>query len=80
MRLALLSLATTFGLASFGNNAHAQQKTQTIIFEPSEVEGSLKGPSGDRITGNNIRAIFNPLVHIRTEFNQEMQQSIDQIK
>ena len=80
MRLILLSLATTFGLAFLSSNAHAQQKSQTIVFEPSKIEGSLKGPTGDLITGNNIRAIFNPLVQVRTEFNQEIQDSIDQIK
>lgn len=79
MRLNLLSFAITFGLATISNNAHAQQKTQTIIFEPGEIEGALNGPSGERVVVS-IPVMFNPLVQIRAEFNQEMQDSINEIK
>jgi len=55
------------------------KKETKIDFEAVDVEGSLKKPHSTLIT-ENTRAIFNPLVQIRTTWNIEMVNSIDDIQ
>lgn len=57
-----------------------QYKSKTEIdFEGLEVAGELIKPSGSAI---NVRrsAPFNPLIKLRTDFNEEMNQSVNEIK
>lgn len=76
----------TLILTSFFNNAFAQSsdsqtntpRTQTINFEGAEVNGELTQPNGTRIKGDT-RALFNPLVHVRKSFSEEMQNSIENL-
>ena len=49
-----------------------------IDFESVEIEGQLKKPQGSLISEQN-RALFNPLVNIRTNWSSEMIESINQI-
>jgi hypothetical protein len=51
----------------------------TIDFEDLEVEGTLQKPQSALILERK-KAQFNPLVQLRTNFNAEMEQSIDEIK
>ncbi len=50
-----------------------------IDFEGLEVAGELVKPSGSLI-GERKRANFNPLIRLRTDFNAEMAESVDEIK
>lgn len=54
-----------------------KEKTE-IDFESVEIEGQLKKPQGSLISEQN-RALFNPLVSIRTSWSLEMIESINQI-
>ena len=55
-----------------------KQKTE-IDFEAVDIEGQLKKPQGSLISEKN-RAIFNPLIQIREEWNQEMINSLNQVQ
>ena len=62
------------------SNSRIQYKAKTEIdFEGLEVAGELIKPSGSAI---NVRrsAPFNPLIKLRTDFNEEMNQSVNEIK
>ena len=55
-----------------------KQKTE-IDFEGVEVEGQLIKPQGSLIL-NRRAAHFNPLIKLRTDFDDEMDKSVDEIK
>lgn len=55
-----------------------KQKTE-IDFEGVDVEGQLIKPEGQLISEREI-AQFNPLIKLRYNFNEEMTQSVNQIK
>ncbi len=50
-----------------------------IDFEAIEIEGELVKPQGNLILERN-RAVFNPLIKLREDFNHEMQQSVKEIE
>lgn len=53
--------------------------TTEIDFEGLDVAGELVKPQGALLMERK-RASFNPLIRLRTDFNDEMAQSVDQIK
>ena len=55
-----------------------KQKTE-IDFEGLEIEGQLLKPHG-AIVQERKGAAFNPLIQLRTDFNQEMKSSVSEIK
>lgn len=55
-----------------------KQKTE-IDFEGLEIEGQLLKPHG-AIVQERKGAAFNPLIQLRTDFSQEMKQSVSEIK
>jgi|688.fasta_scaffold47395_9 hypothetical protein len=55
-----------------------RQKTE-IDFEELEIEAPLQKPQSALILERK-KAQFNPLIQLRTNFNPEMEQSIDEIK
>ena len=55
-----------------------KQKTE-IDFEGVDVEGQLVKPEGQLISEREI-AQFNPLIKLRYNFNEEMSQSVNEIK
>ena len=55
-----------------------KQKTE-IDFEGLEIEGQLLKPHG-AIVQERKGATFNPLIQLRTDFNQEMKLSVSEIK
>jgi len=55
-----------------------KQETE-IDFEGLEIEGELLRPHG-AIIQERKGAAFNPLIQLRTDFNQEMSQSVSTIK
>lgn len=57
-----------------------QYKSRTEIdFEGVEVAGELVKPQGALLLDRK-RASFNPLIKLRTDFNQEMSESVNEVK
>ena len=68
----------TEGTDSSGRKVVYKTKTE-IDFEGLEVAGELVKPQGALLLDRK-RASFNPLIKLRTDFNDEMDQSVDQVK
>ena len=82
MRYLLLLSSLVFSSVALAEDGEStiQYKAKTEIdFEGLEVAGELIKPSGSSI---NVRrsAPFNPLIKLRTDFNEEMNQSVNEIK
>ena len=50
-----------------------------IDFEGVEVEGQMIKPLGSVVTDRKVAA-FNPLIQLRTDFQPEMSQSVNDVK
>jgi len=85
MRYLLVSIFLTFT-----STAHADDKIKEdpkvvykqrteIDFEGVEIAGELVRPQGSLIHERR-HATFNPLIKLRTDFDAEMSQSVDEIK
>ena len=86
-----LPLLLTVALAAFSSAAWAQDeegdgdrkvqyKSRTEIdFEGVEVAGELVKPQGALLLDRK-RASFNPLIKLRTDFNEEMSESVNEVK
>jgi hypothetical protein len=55
------------------------KKETSIDFEGLEIEGELLKPMGSVIRERK-HAPFNPLIQLRTDFNDELKQSVTEIK
>ena len=55
-----------------------KQKTE-IDFEGVEIEGELLKPQGSLVLERQ-HASFNPLIKLRTDFDDEMDKSVQEIK
>jgi hypothetical protein len=55
------------------------KKRTEIDFEGVEVAGELVKPQGALLLDRK-RASFNPLIRLRTDFDEEMAQSVDEVK
>ena len=55
-----------------------KQRTE-IDFEGLEIQGELVKPQGALLLERQ-RASFNPLIKLRTDFDDEMEHSVDEIK
>lgn len=64
--------------AAQGRKVIYKAKTE-IDFEGLEVAGELVKPQGALLLDRK-RASFNPLIRIRTDFNEEMAESVDEVK
>ena len=82
------ALAFVFAAGAISAPAFAQEegerkiqykKRTEIDFEGVEVAGELVKPQGALLLDRK-RANFNPLIKLREDFNEEMEQSVDQIK
>lgn len=61
-----------------GRRVIYKQRTE-IDFEGLEVAGELVKPQGALLLDRK-RASFNPLIRLRSDFNDEMAESVDEIK
>jgi len=82
--LLLSALFSSFALAQdegeeAGDKKVTYKSTTEIDFEGLDVAGELVKPQGALLMERK-RASFNPLIRLRTDFNEEMSQSVDQIK
>jgi hypothetical protein len=55
-----------------------KQRTE-IDFEGVEIEGELVKPQGSLVLDRK-HAKFNPMIRLRTDFDDEMDKSVDEIK
>lgn len=55
------------------------KQTTEIDFEGLDVNGELVKPSSALVLDRK-KASFNPLIKLRADFNQEMEQSVDEVK
>ena len=62
-----------------GDRRVQYQSRTEIDFEGVEVAGELVKPQGALLLERK-RASFNPLIKIRTDFNQEMSESVNEVK
>lgn len=81
---AILGVALLSGAAwaqdEEGGDRSVQYKSRTEIdFEGVEVAGELVKPQGALLLDRK-RASFNPLIKLRTDFNQEMSESVNEVK
>lgn len=77
--LVLLVISSTAFAQSEGDRKVIYKERTEIDFEGVEVAGELVKPQG-ALLNERKRANFNPLIKLRTEFDQEMEQSIDEVK
>ncbi len=79
----LLTILLSSAPAHAGNEEEPREvvyKQRTEIdFEGVEVQGQLVKPQGTLILDRK-RASFNPLIKLRTDFDDEMDKSVDEIK
>ena len=61
-----------------GRRVIYKQRTE-IDFEGLDVAGELVKPQGALLLDRK-RASFNPLIRLRSDFNEEMAESVDEIK
>ncbi len=84
-----LSILAAFGLLlagpaaaqeteSEGRQVRYKERTE-IDFEGVDVTGELVKPQGQLLL-NRRKADFNPLIKLRTNFDEEMKQSVDEVK
>jgi len=64
--------------ADSGRAIKYKERTE-IDFEGVDVTGELVKPAGQLLL-NRRKADFNPLIKIRANFNDEMKQSVDEVK
>jgi len=81
--LLVLFMLSTFSpaVADEGENEPKviyKERTE-IDFEGVEIQGELVRPQGQLVMERN-RAKFNPMIKLRTDFDKEMDFSIDEIK
>lgn len=72
------SLAFAGDEESEDRNVIYKQKTE-IDFEDLEIEGILQKPQSALVLERK-KANFNPLIKLRTDWKDEMEQSVDEIK
>jgi len=83
----MLLLLLTMGQALAGDNVEKDEdgnrvvyKSKTEIdFEDLEIEGVLQKPQSALVLERK-KASFNPLVKLRTDWNDEIDQSVSEIK
>jgi hypothetical protein len=84
-RLFFFALATSLSTAAFaqetddsGRQIKYKERTE-IDFEGVDVTGELVKPQGQLLLDRR-KANFNPLIKLRQDFNDEMKQSVNEVK
>ena len=87
-RLFAITLALTLGSSAFAQDEEVDEESgrrikyserTEIDFESVDVSGELVKPEGSLLLDRK-RASFNPLIRLREDFNEEMKNSVDEIK
>ena len=78
--LFLIVTGTAFAQEYNDDGVRIVYERETVIdFESMDVSGELVRPEGSMILDRR-RAAFNPLIRLRTDFNEEMAESVDEVK
>lgn len=77
--LAAFSVLATPALAQDEEAAVKYKARTEIDFESVDVTGELVKPEGSLLLSRK-KANFNPLIRLREHWNEEMKQSIDEVK
>lgn len=78
--LSLILLPPHAARAADDGEAKVVYKSKTEIdFEELEIEGVLQKPQSQLVLERK-KANFNPLIKLRTDWNPEIDQSVDEIK
>jgi len=77
--LSALSTAAYAQDDEVGNRAVKYKERTEIDFEGVDVSGELVKPNGSLLIDRK-KAQFNPLIELRENFNQEMRDSINEVK
>lgn len=80
--IALVALTTGSAFAQEegdGEQKVVYKERTEIDFEGVEVAGELVKPQGALLLDRK-RANFNPLIKLRTDFDEEMEKSVDEVK
>ena len=72
-------LITALAFGQEDNRTIRYQKETEIDFDGLEIEGELIKPTGALIVERS-GVKFNPLIELRTDWNNEMSQSVSNIK
>ena len=64
--------------AASGRSIKYKERTE-IDFEGVDVSGELVKPAGALLLDRR-KAQFNPLIRLRSDFNEEMKSSVDEVK
>ena len=72
-------LITALAFGQEDNRIIRYQKQTEIDFDGLEIEGELIKPTGALIVERS-GVKFNPLIELRTDWNNEMSQSVNSIK
>ena len=75
----LLILNLSFAQAQETDRSVQYRQRTEIDFEGVDITGEMVKPTGALIQDRE-RANFNPLIKIRTDFNPEMSQSVNDVK
>jgi hypothetical protein len=75
----ILVMVTSPALAQDGEREVTYKDRTVIDFEEVDVNGELVKPSGMLLLDRK-KADFNPLIRLREHFNEEMKQSVDEVK
>ena len=79
----VLALLLIFSSTAHGGDDEDRKviykSTTEIDFEDLEIEGILQRPQSALVLERK-KAAFNPLVKLRTEWNNEIDESVDSIK
>jgi len=76
--LSLLTISLPAMAQEDDRNVRYKDRTE-IDFEGVDVSGELVKPQGALLLDRK-RASFNPLIKLRTDFNPEMSQSVNDVK
>ena len=75
----LLIFSSTAHGGDDGDRKVIYKSTTEIDFEDLEIEGVLQRPQSALVLERK-KAAFNPLVKLRTDWNNEIDESVDSIK
>lgn len=77
--ISTMTLASGVAVAQEDDRKVVYKERTEIDFEGVDVAGELVKPQGALLLDRK-KASFNPLIKMRTDFNQEMSNSVNEVK
>lgn len=79
MRLFIAIIIFTMSLPALAQDNVQYKKETEIDFEALDIDGEMVKPQGI-FTSTMTGPKFNPLIELRYDFNEEMSQSVNEVK